>query len=342
MRSSQGGKTYAWGHRIHLTFFPIAGLRSPFPFAVGGSTMSAVFMLVGVMLAAALVFGGFQTKAPQVRTASLIAACVVLFIGFTLASFRYVGENSLGVVTKNIGFTSLPPGKIVATAGEKGPQAAVLSPGWQQWYWPFIYDIDVTELTTIPEGKIGLLSAADGLPLPPDTTYAPEWDQETKGRMAQDAQYFLTEGHGYKGPQSSVLAPGKYRINPKLFTVEIVPATTIDRAMVGVVKSNVGEPPATPTDQLAAGADVDRFKLVDKGKRGIWRDPILPGQSYLNTKAYEVTRISTRTHVVRYTIAQGQARGSTRKVKSWSAHRTDLPFRSMSGSNSRFSRRTLR
>jgi uncharacterized membrane protein YqiK len=271
--------------------------------------MSAVFMLVGVVLAAALVFGGFQTKAPQVRTASLIAACVVLFIGFTLASFRYVGENSLGVVTKNIGFTSLPPGKIVATAGEKGPQAAVLSPGWQQWYWPFIYDIDVTELTTIPEGKIGLLSAADGLPLPPDTTYAPEWDQATKGRMAEDAQYFLTEGHGYKGPQSSVLAPGKYRINPKLFTVEIVPATTIDRAMVGVVKSNVGEPPATTTDQLAAGADVDRFKLVDKGKRGIWRDPILPGQSYLNTKAYEVTKISTRTHVVRYTIAQGQRAG---------------------------------
>jgi uncharacterized membrane protein YqiK len=234
---------------------------------------------------------------------------VVLFTGFTLASFRYVGENSLGVVTKNIGFTSLPPGKIVATAGEKGPQAAILAPGWHPWYWPFIYDVEVEPLTVIPEGKVGMLSASDGLPLPPDTTYAPEWDQDTKGLMAGDAQYFLTEGHGYKGPQSSVLAPGKYRINPKLFTVEIVPATTIDRAMAGVVKSNVGAPPAAPTAQLAAGADVDSFKLVDKGNRGIWRDPILPGQSYLNTKAYEVTKISTRTHVVRYTMAQGQRAG---------------------------------
>ena len=53
----------------------------------------------------------------------------------------------------------------------------------------------------------------------------------------------------------------------------MVPTTTIDRAMVGVVKSNVGEPPVAPTVQLAAGADVDSFKLVDKGKRGIWRDP---------------------------------------------------------------------
>ena len=79
--------------------------------------------------------------------------------------------------------------------------------------------------------------------------------------------------------------------------------------MVGVVKSNVGEAPVAPAVQLAAGADVDRHKLVDKGKRGIWRDPILPGQSYLNTKAYEVTKISTRTHVVRYTVSQGQRLG---------------------------------
>lgn len=269
--------------------------------------MSAVLMLMGLMLAAALVYAAFHTQLPPVRIASLMAAAAVLFASFTLASFRYVGENSLGVVTKNIGWQELPPGKIIATAGEKGPQATVLPPGWNAWVWPFIYDVDVVELTTIPEGKIGLLSAADGQPLPPDTTYAPEWPQETRRLMAEDAEYFLTEGGGYKGPQSSVLPPGKYRINPKLFTVEIVPATTIDRAMVGVVKSNVGEAPSVT--ELAAGADVDRFKLVDKGKRGIWREPILPGQSYLNTKAYEVTKISTQTHVVRYTVSQGQRAG---------------------------------
>ena len=86
----------------------------------------------------------------------------MLFTSFTLASFRYVGENSLGVVTKNIGFFELPPGKIIATSGEKGPQAAVLPPGWNSWFWPFIYDVEVVEQTTIPEGKIGLLSASDG------------------------------------------------------------------------------------------------------------------------------------------------------------------------------------
>jgi hypothetical protein len=92
--------------------------------------MSAIFLLVGVTLAAALLYGGFQSQLQQVRVTSLVAAGVVLFASFTLASFRYVSENSLGVVTKNIGFTSLPPGKIVATAGEKGPQATILPPGW--------------------------------------------------------------------------------------------------------------------------------------------------------------------------------------------------------------------
>jgi hypothetical protein len=105
-------------------------------------------MLMGLMLAAALVFGGFQTQSSQVRTASLVAAFAVLFTSFTLASFRYVGENSLGVVSKHIGFVSLRPGKIMATAGEKGPQATILPPGRHPRYWPFICDIEVEEVTT--------------------------------------------------------------------------------------------------------------------------------------------------------------------------------------------------
>jgi uncharacterized membrane protein YqiK len=268
--------------------------------------MSALFLVIGVVLAGMILASTTKLQSSQLRIAGVVAAFVVLLAAFTLSSFRFVGEDQIGVVTKNIGFVSLPPGKIIATAGEKGPQARILPPGWHPWYWPFIYDIDMKEMTTIPEGQVGLLSASDGLPLPLDTTFAPEWDANSVGNMAQDADYFLTEGKGYKGPQASVLAPGKYRINPKLFTVEIVPATTIAKATVGVVKSNVGEPPAIPAGQLAAGADVDLLKLVDEGKRGIWRNPLLPGQKYINTKAYEVTPISTMTHVVRYTVAQGQ------------------------------------
>ena len=63
--------------------------------------------------------------------------------------------------------------------------------------------------------------------------------------------------------------------------------------------------------------------------RGIWRDPILPGQSYLNTKAYEVTKISTRTHVVRYTVSQGQQAGVDEETRNHGPHvgRLYLPRR---------------
>jgi regulator of protease activity HflC (stomatin/prohibitin superfamily) len=269
--------------------------------------MSAIFLLVGVMLAAAFLFGGFQTQSPQVRIASLVAALVVLFTGFTLASFRLVREGQVGIVTKNIGWTSLPPGKIIATSGEKGPQAYVLSPGWHPYFWPFIYDVDNVPMIDIPAGKIGLLTASDGLPLSSDATYAPEWPDGKEKGMAENAEYFLTDGGGYRGPQSSVLKPAKYRINPKLFQVKIVPITTIAKAEVGVVKSNLGE---RPTDDEVG-------MLVDPGQRGIWRKPLTPAQYYLNTDAQEVTVISTQIRVVHFTTSsrgQGGTNGDEREI----------------------------
>jgi uncharacterized membrane protein YqiK len=44
---------------------------------------------------------------------------------------------------------------------------------------------------------------------------------------------------------------------------------------------------------------------VNRGDRGIWRQPLLEGQEYLNTKAYQITTISTKKHIVLYTSRQG-------------------------------------
>jgi uncharacterized membrane protein YqiK len=263
--------------------------------------MSALFLIVGVVLAGMIVASTVKVQSFELRIAGLLVAFLVLLSFFTLASFRYVGEDQIGVVTKNIGFASLPPGKIIATEGEKGPQARILPPGWHPWYWPFIYDIEFDQVIKIPAGSVGLLTASDGKPLPRDTSYAPEWNEDEEGRIAQDAEYFLTEGGGYKGPQTSVLKPGSYRINPKLFQIETVPVTTIQKATVGVVKSNVGSR-ATEEEQ-AANAGATRH-LVARGERGIWRVPLLEGQEYLNTNAYEVTKISTKKHIVLYTARQ--------------------------------------
>jgi len=270
--------------------------------------MSTVFLLAGVVLAGMIVAAAAQARSLNMRIAAAVLAALVLFAFFTLASFRFVGEDAIGVVTKNIGFKSLPPGKIIATEGEKGAQARILPPGWHPWYWPFIYDIDKGEVTKIPAGNVGLLNAKDGRPLPRDTAYAIEWPEGTERQMAQDAEFFLGDGSGYKGPQTSVLKPGSYRINPTLFELNTVPVTTIKKATVGVVKSNVGDRPIVPE---GGASNAGQRRLVDVGERGIWREPLLEGQYYLNTDAFQITTISTQKHIVRYTAAQSERSGGS-------------------------------
>jgi len=271
--------------------------------------MSAIFLFAGLILAGLIIASSTQLRSFQLRMAAIGAAVVVLGIFFTLASFRYVGEDSIGLVSKNIGFTSLPSGEIIAVNGEKGPQAKILPPGWHPWYWPFIYDIEFAPVIEIEQGTVGMLTAADGQPLAPGLTYAPVWEPGSERKMAGAAEFFLGAGNGHKGPQTSVLKPGKYRYNPKLFKLEAAPVLTIEKAQVGVVKSNVGTTPPAGEGELAAGLR----RLVDRGQRGIWREPLLPDQyyDYSHSKAYQVTKVSTRKHIVRYTAGEGQRTGGT-------------------------------
>ncbi len=255
--------------------------------------MTIGFMLVGVVLAVLIVTGTMKLPGAAVKAAGGVVALLVLLASFALSSFRLVGENEIGVVIRNIGGGSLAPGKIIATEGEMGPQAKILPPGWHPWLWPVIYDIEKPFLIEVKTGEVALLTAVDGLPLPDGAIYAPEWKAADLKKMAEDAHYFLTAGKGHKGPQASVLTPGKYRINPKLFTHEIAKVTNVKKATVGVVKSNVGDAPSGEAETLNV--------LVEKGQRGIWREPLGVAEYYLNTKAYEVTMISTAKWVISYT-----------------------------------------
>jgi len=214
---------------------------------------------------------------------AVVIALVVIGIGSSLVS---VDGNEVGIVEKKFGGGELPSGRMYAVNGENGIQAQVLVPGWHLFYWPWQYDINKVKVTEIKEGFVGIVQAADGQSLPADTIYAPKWADPDK---MSDAAYFLGEGQGYKGPQLSVLNPGKYRLNTKLFTITFVPTTNVTVGTAAVIKSNVGERVET----------VDR--LVDEGQRGIWRKALTEGQFYMNTNAYEVTIVSIRQVKVSYT-----------------------------------------
>ncbi|MDD5459296.1 MAG: SPFH domain-containing protein [Phycisphaerae bacterium] len=216
----------------------------------------------------------------------LLFVSFIIVMGLIFVSVTNIGGNEVGIVEKMFGGGKMGAGKILAVNGENGIQAQVLAPGWHFFYWPWQYKISKIAVTEIAEGSVGLVQSADGISLPPDTIYAPEWkepDQMLK------AEYFLGEGNGYRGPQLSVLKPGKYRLNSRLFKIETVPVTNVRVGTVAVIKSNVGK--AVDSDE----------RLVEVGQRGIWKTPLGEGQFYLNTKAYEVTMIDTRQATISYT-----------------------------------------
>jgi len=261
--------------------------------------MTLGLIVIGLIASVAILAAIPRLPNAATKGAAGVAAALVFFVFFTLSSVRYVGPDEVGVIVKNIGASSLPEGKIIATEGEKGPQARVLAPGWHPWLWPGVFTVESPQIVEVGENEVGLVKAQDGRPLPEGEAFAPAMPEDEFSELVQDARAFLTEG-GYKGPQTNVLKPGKYRLNPRLFDVEKVPVTNVPKATVAVIKSNVG--PQTTIE----GSE----RLVPQGARGIWIGPILPSKQYLNTNAYEVTIVSTELNTVRYTKAAGARPGS--------------------------------
>jgi len=265
-----------------------------------------------------------------IRT-TLVSSFVILAV-FLMAntSYVFVGSNEVGHMKKVYLGSSLPKGRILATNGQMGFQSKILSPGFH--FSPFlrvIYDIELKPIVEIPKGYYGLVSTADGKPLPFGQVMAAPWADSNFANML-DATYFLTKGNGYKGLQTSVLKPGKYRLNLYQYNVQIVgtkfmerynskgkqewgskenlsafnktTVTLIPAGFVGVIKSNV---------QTNAGAKCNPIKvsisdgslsapLVPRGCKGVWVKPLFPGAYFLNREAYNITLVDTRVQTWSY------------------------------------------
>ena len=114
----------------------------------------------------------------------------------------------------------LPSGQILALGAEqKGIRLEVLPEG-RYFRDPYHWDWEIRRVTDIPAGKLGVLTRLYGRDLP-------------RGRIIADADT--------KGIVAEVLRPGKYRINPYAYSVELFDAISIPPGSVGVVTSNHSE-----------------------------------------------------------------------------------------------------
>jgi uncharacterized membrane protein YqiK len=228
----------------------------------------------------------------------LIPLMAIVFYKFTLRMFFgmvIIPEDKIGLVTKKfVLFGSnkqLPDGKIIALNGEPGFQADTLAPGLYWGYWVWQYSVNQADLTVIQKGKIGLLSAKDGIQLPVGAILARHIECDN----FQDTRAFLSNG-GQRGKQVGYLNNGVYRINPYLFDIAVADITYIEDGQVGVITTLDG----TPLDQgNIAGKviashnnfqDFDKF-LANGGQRGLQEQVVQAGNYSLNPWAVEVEKV---------------------------------------------------
>lgn len=184
---------------------------------------------------------------------AMLAVLVVLLL--TWRSFFVYVPPGQHLITISKAGKPLAPGQVLAEPGEKGIESAVQGEGWH-FVLPVIYATELEKNVDVPAGKVGIVTARGGKPLPPGRLLAEEGEQ---------------------GIQRHVLPPGTYRINGHGFDVELVDATVIRPGFVGVLRRLLG------TDSQGRFAD-------DEKEKGILRHVLQPGLYYINTKEFEVLR----------------------------------------------------
>ena len=114
----------------------------------------------------------------------------------------------------------------------------------------------------------------------------------------QEPEKFLA-ANGRKGKQMQVLTDGVYFINRMFANVDIVPKSIIDIGYVGVVVSYFGD-----KGEDVSGTNYSHGELVEQGKKGIWRDSMMPGKYAFNTYAGKVVPVPTTNVILKWISGQ--------------------------------------
>jgi regulator of protease activity HflC (stomatin/prohibitin superfamily) len=263
-------------------------------------------ILVFTVLAIVALGASFVITLPSAgRVALRILALSLFGFGLVVGSSVVIDEDEVGIVHKQFFGKSLPTGQIIARAGEMGPQAAILGPGWHFGYYPFVYQVRIDKVITVPAGEIGFVTARDGQPLPDNEMFAPAW---TSAQDMLNPETFLAQG-GRRGPQTTILTPGTYRYNTALHEIVTTPALQVSAGTVAVIKSNSG------LRSLPAEAKIDSVNgvpLVPRGHVGVWADPLTPGGYYLNSRAYIPIAVKTTQRTYTYQASHSKPSASAR------------------------------
>lgn len=147
------------------------------------------------------------------------------------------------------------------------------------------------QVLQVPSDAVGIVTVLDGRPITPGDLAGPP----VAGHDGfQRAQAFIDAG-GCRGLQEQVLLSGAWNVNPWFARVELHELTEIPIGYVGVVVSYVGDEHLDVT-----GADFTHGDLVERGRKGVWIEPLLPGKHPLNPQVMKVELVPTTNIVLNW------------------------------------------
>jgi len=232
--------------------------------------------------------------------------------GITMEPFTVIEQNKLGLVKAKDG-AALDTGRVLGKPvdcdkfqdaiafldnnGQKGPQAAFLTPGSYRIN-TFLFEIEMVPITQIHENKVGIVTTLDGEPLDKGEIAG---ESVSGHKNYQDPIAFINAG-GRKGLQEDVILAGTYYLNPWFVIVEQVDMTYIPIGYVGVVNSFVG-----PEGKDTSGDAFKHGNIVHVGQKGVWEDPLDPGKHPINIYTHAVEIVPTTNIVLNWADSRTEA-----------------------------------
>jgi len=149
------------------------------------------------------------------------------------------------------------------------------------------------------DDMVGIVTVHDGPSLPQGEIIAPvvgdkPANADTYHNNFQDADKFLA-ANGLRGRQLQVLVEGTYYVNRLFATVEMIKKTIVEVGNVGVVVSYTGELGAD-----LSGKEYRHGEMVERGKRGVWSEALLPGKYAFNTYAGKAIMVPTTNIILKW------------------------------------------
>ncbi|HBP23865.1 MAG TPA: hypothetical protein DEA08_39565 [Planctomycetes bacterium] len=195
-----------------------------------------------------------RVKRIAIGIAVLLGFLLFLLVAAWNSVFHYARPGEMLVVISKSG-KDLPQGQLLAGPGEKGPLRETLGEG-RHFIMPVVYEVERHRATEIPALKVGVVRSKVGKELPESRILADE---------------------GEKGIRRRLLPPGRHRLNPYAYDVEIQDAVVIKPGFVGFVTRLVG-PEA-------------KGKFAQPGEKGILEEVLQPGIYYLNPYEFRVREV---------------------------------------------------